>query len=266
MQALPFALLAIIFYLGAGSWQGLALLRRVPQRPVLVRSLGLLAVLCHTVVTTSALGDLGKLSLGVSASASLISWLVAILLLAVSLAKPVLNAGAALFPLAAVTVVLVTEVPVGSHQAGLTPGIMVHILTSILAFSLFAIAAVQAVLLAGQNRALRHHHTRGIVQTLPPLTTMERLLFELIWAGMLLLTASIVSGVIFLDNIFAQHLVHKTTLSIAAWLIFALLLAGHHILGWRGTKAARWTLGGCALLLLAYFGSKFVLEVVLGRA
>lgn len=266
MQAFPFALLAIVFYLGAGSWQSLALLRRVPPRPALVRGIGLLAVACHSVVVFVTLGGLNTLNLGLYASASLFSWLIALLLLAVSFAKPVLNAAAGLFPVAALTLLLVVGLPSTAHQEGLTPGITVHILTSTLAFSLFAIAAMQAMLLARQNQALRRHHTRGIVQVLPPLTTMERILFELIWAGMLLLTASIVSGMIFLDNLFAQHLVHKTVLSFAAWIIFALLLTGHHIFGWRGAKAVRWTLGGCALLLLAYFGSKFALEVVFNRA
>jgi len=104
-----------------------------------------------------------------------------------------------------------------------------------------------------------------MVQVLPPLTTMERVLFELIWAGMVLLTLSILSGFLFLDNMFAQHLVHKTILSLAAWVIFAILLLSHHILGWRGMRAVRWTLGGCLVLLIAYFGSKFVLEILLSR-
>ncbi|MGC3875113.1 cytochrome C assembly family protein [Halomonas sp. GXIMD04776] len=266
MQALPFALLAIAFYLGAGSWQGLALLRRVPQRPALVRSIGLLAIACHGVVVAISLGDADMLDLGLSTSASLISWLIALLLLAVSFIKPVLSAAAALFPLAALAIILMIGLPSSDHQVGASPGILVHILSSALAFSLFAIAAVQALLLARQNQALRHHRTRGIVQVLPPLATMERLLFELIWAGMLLLTVSLISGMIFLDNMFAQHLVHKTVLSFAAWIIFALLLAGHHVLGWRGTRASGWTLGGCALLLLAYFGSKFALQVVFTAA
>lgn len=265
MQALPFALLAIAFYLGAGSWQGLALLRRVPPRPALVRGVGLLAVACHSVVVAATLGSLHTLNLGLFASASLFGWLIALLLVLVSFIKPVLSAAAGLFPLAALTLVLVIGLPTIADREGLTPGIAIHILTSTLAFSLFAIAAVQAMLLARQNQALRRHHTRGIVQVLPPLTTMERLLFELIWAGMLLLTASLLSGIVFLDNIFAQHLVHKTALSFAAWIIFALLLAGHHVLGWRGAKAVRWTLGGCALLVLAYFGSKFALEIVFQR-
>ncbi|GAB2781281.1 inner membrane protein YpjD [Halomonas shantousis] len=262
MQALPFALLAIVFYLGAGSWQGLALARRAPPRPALVRGIGLLAVACHAVVVAiSVLGTAG-LHLGLFESASLIGWLIAVLLLVVSLIKPVLNAAVGLFPLAAATVLAVVGLPSPAVESGLSAGIIFHILTSIVAFSLFAIAAVQAVLLAFQNQALKRRHTRGIVQVLPPLTSMERLLFELIWSGMLLLSASIISGFIFLDNLFAQHLVHKTVLSLIAWLIFAGLLAGRHWLGWRGMRAVRWTLGGCAALLLAFFGSKFALQII----
>lgn len=94
---------------------------------------------------------------------------------------------------------------------------------------------------------------------------MERVLFELVWAGIVLLTLSIISGLLFLDNFFAQHLAHKTVLSLLAWVIFTTLLIGRYRFGWRGMRAVRWTLGGCALLILAYFGSKFVLEVVLNR-
>ncbi|MHB0776883.1 cytochrome C assembly family protein [Halomonas sp. WWR20] len=262
MQALPFALLAIIFYLGAGSWQGLTLARRVPPRPPLVRGIGLLAVACHAVVVVVSVGGASGLHLGLFESASLIGWLIALLLLIVSLFKPVLNAAAGLFPLAALTVLAVVGLPSAAVESGLSAGIVFHILTSVVAFSLFTIAAVQAVLLAFQNHALKTRHTLGIVQVLPPLTSMERLLFELIWSGMLLLTASIISGFIFLDNLFAQHLVHKTVLSIIAWLIFAGLLSGRHWLGWRGARAVRWTLVGCAALLLAFFGSKFALQII----
>ena len=92
---------------------------------------------------------------------------------------------------------------------------------------------------------------------------METLLFELIWVGLALLTLAIGSGIIYLDDIFAQHLVHKSTLSIAAWLIFAMLLWGRHQWGWRSQTAVRWTLGGFATLMLGYFGSKLVLELIL---
>jgi ABC-type uncharacterized transport system permease subunit len=101
------------------------------------------------------------------------------------------------------------------------------------------------------------------VQSLPPLNTMERVLFELIWAGMALLSVSIISGLIFIDNMFAQHLAHKTVLSFVAWGVLAVLLTGRYRFGWRGMRAVKWTLWGCGFLPLAYFGSKFVLEILL---
>jgi ABC-type uncharacterized transport system permease subunit len=92
---------------------------------------------------------------------------------------------------------------------------------------------------------------------------MEALLFELLWCGEILLTIAIITGFIFLDDLFAQHLVHKTVFTLLAWCIYAILLWGRHAKGWRGNTALRWTLGGFCLLMLAYFGSKFVLEVLL---
>ena len=92
---------------------------------------------------------------------------------------------------------------------------------------------------------------------------MERLLFESLWAGFLLLTAALISGFLFVDNLFAQHLVHKTLFSLIAWSVYALLLAGRHFLGWRSQTAVRWTLGGFVLLMLGFFGSKLVLEMLL---
>jgi ABC-type uncharacterized transport system permease subunit len=92
---------------------------------------------------------------------------------------------------------------------------------------------------------------------------METLLFDAIIIGFVCLSLSLVSGMIFLENMFAQHLAHKTILSILAWLVFAILLAGRWLAGWRGRTAIRWTLGGFISLMLAYFGSKFVLEVIL---
>ncbi|QJQ94613.1 MULTISPECIES: inner membrane protein YpjD [Halomonadaceae] len=265
MQAIPFALVAMVLYLGAASWQALALTRRVPQRPPLVRGVGLLALICHGLVIVAFMQAAQGLWLGLSSSAVVVSALIVAVLLGGSLVKPILNASVALYPLAAASLLLAVGLPRSGQESGMPPGIALHAISSALAFALLAIAAAQAVLLALQNHALRHHHIRGLVQSLPPLTTMERVLFELIWAGMALLTLSIASGFMFLDNLFAQHLVHKTLLSLAAWVIFSILLAGHHFLGWRGLKAVRWTLGGCALLLLAYFGSKFALEIVFQR-
>ncbi len=265
MQALPLALMAFILYLGAASWQGLSLVRRVPQRPALVRTLGVLGLLFHLPVALKLIDQSPGLMPGLSTSAVVLTAVMIILLLAVSLAKPVLNVAVGLFPLSGLALLLAVGLPSPERTGGMTPGIALHAMSSALAFGVLLIAACQAVLLGLQNQALRHHHIRGMVQVLPPLTTMERLLFELIWAGMGLLTLSILSGFLFVESMFAQHLAHKTILSMAAWVIFAILLISHHVLGWRGMRAVRWTLGGCAVLLLAYFGSKFVLEVILNR-
>ncbi|WP_106479015.1 cytochrome C assembly family protein [Phytohalomonas tamaricis] len=265
MQALLLAFLAIMFYLGAGTWQGFALARRVQVHPQLVRGLGAVAVVAHAAVVYNTLHAAQGLRLGIFESASLICWLIAVLLIAVSFVKPVLSAAAALFPLAALSVLGVMGLPSNMTESHISPGVVVHILTSVLAYSLLAIASVQAILLAFQNQALKRHHTRGIVQVLPPLTTMERLLFELITVGMVLLTASIISGALFIHDMFAQHLAHKTVLSLLAWIIFGVLLWGRHYRGWRGSIAVRWTLGGIIVLFFAYFGSKFVLEFIYHR-
>lgn len=265
MQALPFATLAFVLYVAAAIWQGMTLLRRVPPHPGIVRLLGALGLLMHIPVVIELVSQAPGLLPGLTTSATLLMAVVVNLLLVASLFKPVLNAAIALFPLAGLALVMATWLPTQGRETGLTPGIFLHAASSALAFAMLAIAAAQAVLVGLQNQALRHHHIRGIVQSLPPLTTMERLLFELVWAGVILLTLSIISGLVFLDNIFAQHLAHKTVLSLAAWLIFTTLLVGRYRFGWRGMRAVRWTLWGCGLLLLAYFGSKFVLEILLNQ-
>ncbi|MGQ7246834.1 cytochrome C assembly family protein [Halomonas sp. V046] len=265
MQALPLALLAFVFYLAAASWQGLTLLRRVAPRDLLVRGFGTLAVALHLVVAGGLLGLEGSLLPGFSTSAVLVTALAVVMLLGTSLFKPVLNIATALFPFAGVVLLLGIEMPTPTGDDGMTPGIALHAVSSALAFAVLAIAAIQAALVGVQNQALRHHKIRGVVQSLPPLTTMERVLFEMIWVGMGFLTLSIASGFVFLEDMFAQHLVHKTVLSLLAWLTFATLLLCHHRLGWRGMRAVRWTLGGYIVLLLAYFGSKFVLEVLLAH-
>jgi ABC-type uncharacterized transport system permease subunit len=95
---------------------------------------------------------------------------------------------------------------------------------------------------------------------------MESLLFQMLAAGVAFLTISLISGFIFIEDLFAQHLVHKTVLSILAWIIFSGLLVGRSRYGWRGSTAIKWTLIGFVSLLLAYFGSKMVLELILNRA
>lgn len=144
--------------------------------------------------------------------------------------------------------------------------ITVHIFTSVIAYGVLSIAGVYAVFVALIDHLLRRHSFNKLVQTLPALETMEELLFHLIKAGFAVLSISLVTGLVFVNDLFGQHLAHKTILSIFAWLIFALLLWGRWKRGWRGRVAVRMTLAGIALLLLSYFGSKLVLEVLLERS
>jgi len=144
--------------------------------------------------------------------------------------------------------------------------ITLHVFSSIVAFGILSIAGIYAVFIAVIDRLLRQHRFNRLVQTLPALETMEHLLFLLITSGFIVLTFSLVTGLVWVDDVFGQHLAHKTLLSIFAWLVFAVLLWGRWRRGWRGRVAVRMTLIGIVLLLLAYFGSKFILEFVLQRS
>jgi ABC-type uncharacterized transport system permease subunit len=144
--------------------------------------------------------------------------------------------------------------------------ITLHAAIALLAYATLNIAALVAILLFVQERALRARRLGEWMLGFPPLVLVERLLFQLIAVGFALLTATLLTGVLFVEDLFAQQLVHKTVLSIAAWLVFGALLLGRWRRGWRGRRAVNLTLAGMALLVLGFVGSKFVLELVLERA
>lgn len=141
-----------------------------------------------------------------------------------------------------------------------------HLALAMLAYSLFTIAILHALLMALLERRLHQKSGAGIAG-LPPLLTLERLLFRLIAAAFALLTLTLATGFAFSESLFgrAMRFDHKTVFAVLSWLTFGLLLGGRYFYGWRGRTALRWTLAGFVLLLLAYVGSRFVLEVVLGR-
>lgn len=143
--------------------------------------------------------------------------------------------------------------------------LQLHAWCALLAYATLAIAALLAIMLWLQERALRRHQRNAWLRALPPLTELETLLFRTIAVGFALLTLTLLTGVLFVQNLFAQHLVHKTVLSLLSWLVFGGLLLGRWRRGWRGSIAVRWTLVAMALLLLAFFGSQFVLELLLHR-
>jgi ABC-type uncharacterized transport system permease subunit len=225
-----------------------------------------LAVTLHGLFTVAVIQQNSGFNFSFASTASLISMIVALLLLLANLSKPVENLGIFLFPVTALMLGIDFCFPEKQHSLNTHSWQMnIHILSSIVAFSLLNIAALQAILLAIQNQQLKSHPPKRYIQSMPPLQTMESLLFQMIGAGLFFLSVSLVSGFIFLDDIFAQHLAHKTFLSIAAWLVFSGLLFGRYRYGWRGRTAIKWTLWGFMFLLLAYFGSKLVMELILHR-
>ena len=142
-----------------------------------------------------------------------------------------------------------------------------HLLVAFSAYSLFTIAALHALLISLAEKHLHRAVPPTIVAGLPPLLTLEKLLFRMIQIGFGLLTLTLISGVVFSEDIFGKAIPfnHKTVFGIASWLIFGALLIGRHVRGWRGRTAISWTLAGFVSLMLAYVGTRFVLEVILGR-
>ena len=268
MLSLSIGILAVALYAGATF----ALLRSLRDEPATggpALWLSLAAVILHAVVLHDAVLEPGALHLGFFHALALAAWVIVTLMLLLTLREPVATLGLGLFPIAALALLamLVTGRP---DTAATIPtasgGLAVHVLVSICAYAVLSLAAMQALLLGLQHRLLHDHHPRQAVRALPPLYVMEALLFRMIAIGFVLLTVALASGFIYLEDMFAQHLVHKTVLSILAWGVFATLLCGHYLVGWRGLTAVRFTLGGIASLVLAYFGSKLVLELILGRA
>lgn len=256
------SLLAIALYATATVllWQEI---RQGHSRYKLALSIGVAAMFCHG--TASFLGMIGPRGMNISLSqmSILISWFVVVITLISGMLRPLLNILVAIFPFAALVLgisELVNSPPKLIKQPG---GVMGHIVLSLLSYSVLTIAAIQAVALAVQERRLKHHKLQGLLKALPPLVTMEAMLFELVLIGFVLLTLAIGTGVFYIEDFFAQHLAHKTFFTLLAWLCFGILLVGRHRMGWRSGTAIRWTLAAFILLLVGYVGSKFVLEVLL---
>jgi ABC-type uncharacterized transport system permease subunit len=223
-------------------------------------------VILHGLVAYWAIDTASGTNLGIHAAAVLVTWVMAAFVLLASLRLPVASLQILVLPIA-IAAIATRYMGQSSFvpRPHLAPELVLHILASIIAYSILFMAACQSLILAIQERNLRSHQGIALIRLLPPLETMETLLFSMLWTGIALLSVSIVSGFAFLDDMFAQHVVHHTVLSSAAWVMYATLLIGHQAFGWRGSTAVRWTLIAFMLLVLGYFGSKFVLEIILQR-
>lgn len=266
MNATLLTLATVIVYFTSGTVFALRLFGSQTRKPAksLGVGLGFLALLGHLVILYQALHTASGVNFSFFNAVSFAAWVICLVFLLSCIKKPLETLGIVLLPIAGITLLLALWYP-GIHL--LPPDahwrLRSHVLVSLLAYSVLTMAAIQALMLAVQDSQLRKHHPGGFVRALPPLQTMESLMFEMILIGFVLLSISLLTGFLFLDDMFAQRLVHKTILSILAWLAFAVLLWGRHRFGWRGRTAIRWTLVGFVVLALAYFGSKAMIELIL---
>lgn len=248
----------------ASAW---VMLRSVqtPRLEPLAWVLCLAALFAHSGALVRMMRAIGPWAIGLQTAVSLLAWTLGVLAVCFALEKQhrVLAA------------ILLTSAGLGAVATGTAHGfaeptapgweLSAHIVLSIGAAALLFAAAATAVLLVFLDRRLRTRRIADLPSVLPPLDTLEKIMFRLIGTGFALLTLALFTGFVFVTNLFAQHLIHKTVLSLIAWVLFAVLLIGRVRYGWRGRSAVRWTLAGFGVLALAYFGSKFVLENILGR-
>jgi ABC-type uncharacterized transport system permease subunit len=237
---------------------------RRPRFRHLAIAFGALAVLGHAAMHVIAWRVSGGPDMHFFAALSLVALGMAALTTATAWRQQLQTLGVVVYPLAAAMVTLYHFY--GRHRAeDLDWQLQLHAWLALLAFATLSLAALLALMLWFQERALRQRQIHGWLRALPPLTQLEQLLFRSIGAGFALLTLVLVTGMLFVHNLLTQHLWHKTVLSALSWLVFGWLLFGRWRYGWRGPRAVKFTLSAMALLLLAFFGSKFVLELILHR-
>ena len=223
------------------------------------------AIVIHGSMLFGSLTRGGGIHVSLLSSVSLVGLQLAIIGTLAAIDSDLRGVAAGLIVLAAPTALATQTGPVEVIGSGLTWQLQTHVFTAMFAYGLLAAGAIVAIYALIQDRRLRAAKVSSVNQLFAPLEKTERVLYGTASAGIAVLAMSIVLGIAFVENIFAQHLVHKTVLSLIALLIFGILLAGRHFAGWRGKRAIYLYLGGFVILFLAYFGSRYILEVILHR-
>jgi ABC-type uncharacterized transport system permease subunit len=234
---------------------------------VLWERLALLAALLgHGAMLHGALFPGEGMHFGFSVALSMMVWLAVLFYWVEALYARLDGLQTLAMPVAALASLLPAIFP-GQHlldNSG-SPVFRAHFIVAMLAYSLFTLAAFHALLMSVAEKRLHSARLNRALANLPPLLTMEALLFRLIAIAFILLTLTLASGVGFSESLFGRafRFDHKTVFGFISWGIFAILLLGRQLWGWRGRHALRWTLAGFIALLLAYVGTRFVAEVLL---
>ena len=202
---------------------------------------------------------------GFAPALSITAWLVLTVYAVEQQLYPQLRSRLLLAALGGMAVLLAALFPGTPLHVNASPWLPLHLALGIASYGLFAAAVVHAALMSRAERQMRHcgDQDGGL-----PLLTLERLTFRFVGAGFALLTATLAAGWLFGEELYGKAWVwnHKSVFSLLSWITFAALLVGRERFGWRGQSAVRVLYAGAILLLLAYAGSRFVMEVLLGRA
>lgn len=261
MNIMVLSSVSVALYLLGTGYQILAYLRKVELKPFTTFLIGVTASICQLLITSEQIYTDNTINFNAPNSASLVTAIIVFSLALLSVRRPLHIIKMIMYPIALACLVGMLTIQVqGNYFTPSDSGIIIHIMLSVIAYCVLSIAAIQAALVHLQNSNLKKRHNTVLIRNLPPLLTMEKLMFEMLWSGTILLALAITAGFIFIDNLFAQQLAHKTFFSILALVIFTTLLIGRHKYGWRGAKASSLTLWGAVFLMLGFLGSKLVLE------
>lgn len=258
-----------LYIIAGGIFAAVRLPRYAAQQNMLLvvaYSLGLCGILWHEWTLWIAIATPDGIALSIANTVSFIGLQLAGTALIGAVEKTLRGLAGGLLLLAAVTAVFTGPEAPNGLIAPMPWQIQSHILISLFAYGLLTVGAIVALFALVQERRLSAAKISAANQLFAPLETTEKLLFGITTVGFLVLLIAVLSGVAFVDNLFDQHLVHKTALSILALVLFGALLAARWFAGWRGKRAVYLYLWGFLVLCLAYFGSRFVLEELLGRS
>ena len=224
------------------------------------------AILLHAWLLHQAVMPQGHFTLTLTSALSVIGLQLAFIASMAAFDAALRGVSSILYLIAAFLGSLTYQFPGMASSEDLTWQLQTHIALSMFAYGLLTAGAIIGVLAIIQDRRLRSGNLSPITHLFAPLITTERLLYGVATAGFVVLLMSIVSGITFVENLFAQHLVHKTALSLLALFMFGVLVLGRQFAGWRGERAVYLYLGGFVLLCLAYFGTRYILEEILNRS
>ena len=270
--AVLYALTAIVAWRSAGGTVlASAGTRTIPapnDRRAIISSMLVAALVAHGAALGHSLFGGEGLNIGFSHAVSLIIWLVMLAYTLIGFDNQLLRIVALyLAPLAAIVAMLPMLLPAHRIVSYAVWAFKLHFVVAILAYSLYTVATLHALLMLFLEKHLHEGNLPPTLQGLPSLMRLEKLLFQLLGIAFLLLTATLVSGIFFSEDLFGKpfQVTYKTVFAALSWVIFGGLLFGQLRFGWRGKLAVRWTLIGFVLLLLSYVGSKFVSEIILQR-